>query len=59
MSVPKMHHCFNCGKELGVYADYDPLDTCGANECNREARNAIEDARQAAHDRVDNDFSGW
>lgn len=59
MSVPKMRHCFNCGEELGVYADYDPLDTCCAIECNREARNAIEDARQDAHDRVDNDFNGW
>ncbi len=34
----RMRFCFNCGEELGVYADYDPLDTCGKLECEREAR---------------------
>jgi hypothetical protein len=36
-----MQHCFYCGEELGVYEklarDYD---TCGARECEREARDA-------------------
>jgi hypothetical protein len=34
----KMRHCFVCGEELGCYDDYDPLDTCGKRECEREAR---------------------
>lgn len=33
MATIKMRHCFNCGEELGCYADYDPLDTCGKREC--------------------------
>ena len=36
----RMRHCFNCGCKLGYYSDYDPLDTCGKNECEREARYA-------------------
>lgn len=36
----KMQHCFNCGKELGIY-DHCPgdIETCGSSECEREARN--------------------
>lgn len=52
----KMRHCFNCGEELGVYADYDRLDTCGKRECNRAAQDCVEEERQAAHEAVDRDF---
>lgn len=40
MSTARMRHCFYCGEELGVFTshDYDPLDTCGKRECEREAR---------------------
>jgi hypothetical protein len=51
-----MRHCFNCGAELGVYADYDRLDTCGAGECNRAAAEAEE--REKAHRDLD-ERMGW
>lgn len=38
MRAIKMRHCFFCGEELGAYADYDPLDTCGKRECERKAQ---------------------
>jgi hypothetical protein len=47
----KMRHCFYCGEEIGIFAsiDYDPLDTCGKRECEREAhaeaREQIEEDR--------------
>jgi hypothetical protein len=56
--IAKMRHCFNCGAELGVYADYDRLDDCGALECTRAARDAIAEERERAHDRLDDDM-GW
>lgn len=56
--TPKMRHCFYCGDELGVYADYDPLDTCGKPECNREAGYAQAQERDEAHDQLDRDL-GW
>ena len=55
---PKMRHCFNCGAELGAYADYDPMDTCGSRECDRAARDAAQAERDEAHDRLDRDM-GW
>lgn len=54
----KMRFCFYCGEELGCYADYDPLDTCGKSECNREAGSAMREERQNAHDDLD-DQMGW
>lgn len=54
----KMRHCFNCGAELGVYADHDPLDDCGAQECQRAARDAFAQEREEAHERLDRDM-GW
>lgn len=54
----KMRHCFNCGAELGVYADYDRFDTCGSRECDREARDAVYREREEAHDQLDRDM-GW
>ena len=55
---PKMRHCFNCGEELGAYAYYDRLDTCGKITCEREARDASYAEREEAHDRLDRDM-GW
>lgn len=52
-SKGKMRHCFFCGEELGVYADHDPLDTCGKAECNREANNAAREEREEAHRELD------
>ena len=56
--MKKMRHCFNCGEELGVYADYDPLDTCGKLECNRAASDALAGERYEAHRKLDEDM-GW
>lgn len=61
MEHPKqlqMRHCFYCGAELGRYKDFDPLDTCGKSECNREAGAAARQQRQDAHDRLDH-VMGW
>lgn len=55
---PRMRHCFNCGAELGHYAYYDPLDHCGARDCARAARDAIEQEREEAHEQLDRDM-GW
>lgn len=54
----KMRHCFFCGEELGVYADWDPLDTCGKAECDREARNAAREEWEEAHRELDRRM-GW
>lgn len=53
---PKMRHCFNCGDELGVYADSDPLDHCGKIECAREAQHAAAEEREQAHEELDRDL---
>lgn len=58
MKTPKMRHCFNCGEELGVYADYDPMDDCGKRECVRAAQDSYAQERQDAHDQLDRD-RGW
>lgn len=55
---PRMRHCFNCGAELGQYADYDPLDTCGSRECDRAAREIAQQQRDEAHEQLDRDM-GW
>jgi hypothetical protein len=56
--MAKMRHCFYCGEAIGEYVDYDPLDTCGKQECERAARDLREEQRQAAHDKLDQDM-GW
>jgi len=43
---PKMRRCFYCGEEIGAYADYNPLDTCGEGGCEREE----------AHEKLDRDM---
>lgn len=54
----KLRHCCCCGKELGVYADYDRLDTCGQLECERMVRDMISEEREEAHEQLDRD-NGW
>jgi len=56
--VPKMQHCFNCGAELGVYADHDPMDDCGKRECVRAAQDCYAQERADAHEQLDRD-RGW
>lgn len=58
MAKERMRFCFFCGAELGVYADYDPLDNCGSPECARAARDAAAQERQDAHEQLDRDM-GW
>ena len=53
-----MRHCFNCGQELGVYADHDPMDDCGKRECVRAAQDCHEQEREEAHDNLERDM-GW
>jgi hypothetical protein len=54
----RMRHCFFCGEEIGVYADHEPLDTCGKRECEREAQAAMREEREEAHRKLDDD-RGW
>lgn len=46
----KMRHCFNCGADLGAYADYDRLDTCGQPECERAAQEQARDEQRGERD---------
>ena len=56
----KERFCFNCGASLGVYADYDRMDACGARECVQAARDAYVQERDEAHEQLDRDFGyGW
>ncbi len=52
----KMCHCFNCGKETGIHAYWEATDTCGARECEREARYARDAERAEAHEQLDRDL---
>src|SRR5258708_7203900 len=54
----RMRHCFYCGAELGVYANADPLDSCGKPECERAARDEERAEREEAHRKLDED-RGW
>lgn len=56
--IPKLRHCFNCGKPVGTYADWDRLDTCGERQCEREARYVRDAERDEAHEKLDRDM-GW
>ena len=58
MGKIKMLHCFNCGAELDEYAYYDRINTCGKQDCEREARDARAAEREEAHERLDRD-RGW
>ena len=56
----RQRSCWNCGKDMGIIEDrfYDRRDTCGATECEREARYQNEAERDEAHDQLDRDM-GW
>ena len=57
--MSRRHHCFNCGEDLGPWDRFsDRMDTCGAPECDREARNAYAQERDEAHEALDRDM-GW
>ena len=58
MGKPKIRHCYLCGEELGIYAEYDQFDTCGKTECERKARDDIAADRFEAHEKLDRD-RGW
>lgn len=54
----KMRRCWFCGVEIGLIEDryYDRLtDTCGAPECEREMRFALDEEREEAHRQLDED----
>jgi hypothetical protein len=55
--MTKMRYCFNCGAELGIYADrdYSDFDTCGDPKCEREARYAAEAEEAEARERAEQD----
>lgn len=55
----RMQRCFNCGEELGVFfATSDEILSCGEPECERYAREAHEEQRRDAHERLDQE-RGW
>ena len=57
--LEKMQYCDYCGKELGVYVRYGrDIDTCGARECERFARDQDAMERDEAHEQLDRD-RGW
>ncbi len=58
MAQKMRRHCFYCGAPLGIYVEYDQLDTCGKQECEREARYFRETERAEAHEQLDRD-RGW
>jgi hypothetical protein len=55
----RRHTCWVCGADLGEWDKYSSIhDTCGARDCEREARDAAAQERQEAHDKLDRD-RGW
>ena len=57
--TPKMQHCAYCGEEMGVYVmPHGAHDICGAQECERYAREADAAEREEAHERLDAE-RGW
>ena len=55
----KLRHCWYCGADIGVYADYDRMDTCGKQECERAVRDAFAAEREEAHEQLDRDMGYW
>jgi hypothetical protein len=43
---------------MGIYADYERTDTCGKQECEREAREMLREQQEQAHEQLDRDM-GW
>lgn len=56
----KERFCPNCGTSMGVIEDryHDRRDTCGKQECEREARSESAAEWADAHDHLDRDM-GW
>jgi hypothetical protein len=54
----KIRHCENCGADLDGPVDKYPGDfiTCGKRECEREARDQQQAARDEAHEQLDRDM---
>lgn len=54
----RMRHCWYCGKKMGVIENkhYDRYDTCGARECEREARYQFQAEHDQAHEQLDRDM---
>lgn len=48
----------NANPRPSPMTDYDRLDNCGKQECEREARDAMQGEREEAHERLDRD-NGW
>ena len=52
----RMQHCFWCGEELGVGTQYPgDIETCGATECEREARYERQAAQAERRERAEYD----
>lgn len=56
----RVRYCPNCGDSMGFIEDryYDRRDTCGSQQCEREARDDARAEREEAHERLDRDFDG-
>lgn len=56
----KMRHCAQCGVEIGVFGhgEWQRGDTCGAVDCDRNARLDALAEREEAHESLDRHM-GW
>lgn len=53
----RRHHCFYCGTDIGPKDRFsEALDDCGAQECQRAARDAYAQEREEAHEQLDRDM---
>lgn len=55
------HYCFYCGEELGMFKrkqSQRDLDSCGKLECDRAARDCLQEEREQAHEHLDR-MNGW
>lgn len=56
----RIRHCPYCGDNMGFIENryYEPLDSCGKADCNRDAADAARQERDDAHEQLDRD-RGW
>ena len=54
-ALPKERFCPNCGKSMGRPKYHDRFDTCGAVECEREARDAYLEEQEYRRDEAEAD----
>ena len=54
----KIRRCWNCGADMGFIENryYDRMDSCGSLECQRAERDAAQQEREEAHERLDRDL---